>query len=411
MAESNAAQEPEPGDGGWAAFDHLALGAEADAPAVLRALREEGPVGRSSRHGGFYVLTRAADVREAARQPELFSSQANPGPGPGFPFSSGERILSPMIGTDPPLHRDFRQPLQKTFSPAHAEALAPHIRDIVTSLIDDFIENGQADFARQLTVPLPSLVTTELLDLPTDRRVEFQQWATQLVAEGASSDGYRNLSEFIQQLYDDRSAKPGDDLPSSLLGLQIAGQPIPRIQWVGLVMMLIMAGLDTTTNGAALTLHFLGTQPDIRGQLMANPGGLRVAVEELLRWVSPVPHHSRGVTQACEVGGQRFERGDVVLLHWLAANRDRQEFPDPDTFIASRTPNRHFAFGTGIHRCLGSHLAKVEIRILLEEVFRRIPDYTVDEQGIERYPGLNRGMSRLPVTFTPGTREGLRSWS
>ena len=96
----------------------------------------------------------------------------------------------------------------------------------------------------------------------------------------------------------------------------------------------------------------------------------------------------------------------MVLLHWLAANRDPEEFPEPDTFVADRSPNRHYAFGTGVHRCLGSHLAKVELRVLLEEVLRRLPDYVVGEQGIERYPGLNRGMSRLPVTFTPGERRG-----
>ena len=220
------------------------------------------------------MLTRAGDIRAAAGHPELFSSQANPGPGPGFPFSSGDRILSPMIGTDPPLHRDFRQPLQKKFSLSSAEAMAPHIREIITTLIDEFIESGAADFARQLTIPLPSLVTGELLDLPADRRVEFQQWATQLVAEGASSEGYRKLSGYVQQLYNSRVAKPGDDIPSFLLELQVGGEKISTTQWVGLVMMLIMAGLDTTTNGAALILHFLGTRPDIREQLAANPDSL-----------------------------------------------------------------------------------------------------------------------------------------
>ena len=138
----------------------------------------------------------------------------------------------------------------------------------------------------------------------------------------------------MQQLYDSRVAKPGDDIPSFLLGLRVGGETISRTQWVGLVMMLIMAGLDTTTNGAALMLHLLGTRPDIREQLTANPDGLPDAVEELLRWVSPVPHHSRGVTRACEVGGHQFSPGDVVLLHWLAANRDAEEFPEPDTFVA-----------------------------------------------------------------------------
>jgi cytochrome P450 len=142
-----------------------------------------------------------------------------------------------MIGTDPPLHRDFRQPLQKKFSPSSAEAMAPHIREIITALIDEFIESGAADFARQLTIPLPSLVTGELLDLPADRRVEFQQWATQLVAEGASSEGYRKLSGYVQQLYDSRVAAPGDDIPSFLLELRVGGEKISRTHWVGLVMM------------------------------------------------------------------------------------------------------------------------------------------------------------------------------
>jgi cytochrome P450 len=398
-ARASAAEVP-----GWSSFDHLALGAHPDPASLMGRLRGGCPVGHSDMHGGFYVLTRAADVREAARNPDLFGSAANPGPGPGFPFSAGKRILSPMIGTDPPLHRDFRQPLQKHFSPASAEAMAPHIREIVTALIDEFIEDGAADFATQLTIPLPSLVMSELLGLPTDRRLEFQQWATQVVAEGAASEGYRQLSGCVQELYDIRRANPGDDIPSLALELRVGGEPITRTHWVGLVMMLIMAGLDTTTNGAALMLHFLGSRPDIRRRVAADPGGLPDAVEELLRWVSPVPHHSRGVRQACEVGGHQFEPGDVVLLHWLAANRDPREFPEPDTFVPDRSPNRHYAFGTGIHRCLGSHLAKVELRVLLGEVSRRIPDYEVREDGVERYPGVNRGMSRLPVTFPPGRR-------
>jgi cytochrome P450 len=123
MTNPDATRDQASGESGWPEFDHLALGAHPDPASLMRALRAECPVGHSTRHGGFYVLTRAGDVREAARHPELFSSQANPGP--GFPFSSGDRILSPMIGTDPPLHRDYRQPLQKKFSPSSAEAMAP----------------------------------------------------------------------------------------------------------------------------------------------------------------------------------------------------------------------------------------------------------------------------------------------
>jgi cytochrome P450 len=390
----------------WSRFDHLATGALGDLASLMTSLSATCPIGHSDLYGGFEVLTRAADVREAARQPELFRSQPNPGPGPGFPYSSTSPIHIPMIGSDPPLHRDFRQPLHKRFSQASAEAMAPHIRAIVTGLIDGFIETGQADFGSQLVIPLPTHVTGELLDLPIDRRLEFQKWSTQIVAGGSGAEGYEELASYVQDLYDLRRANPGDDIPSFVLGFEIEGQPITRIQWVGMVLLLIMAGLDTTTNGGALILHFLGTRPEIRERLAANPEGLGDAVEELLRWVSPVPQHSRGVAERCELGGHQFEKGDVVLLHWFAANRDPEEFPDPDVFIADRRPNRHYAFGAGAHRCLGSHLAKVELRVLLEEVLRRIPDYQVVDGGVTRYPGFNRGMSELQVTFTPGAREG-----
>lgn len=388
----------------WESFDHLAANALPDPAAVLARLQDACPVGHSGRYGGFSVLTRAADVREAARRTDLFTSVPNPGPGAGFPFSSGDRVVTPMIGNDPPLHRDYRGPLQKYFSPPRTEGLAPRIREIVTTLIDDFIAAGRADLAVQLAIPLPTIVTAELLALPPDSRADFQRWATELIAEGPACDGYRHLTAYIEEQYEARIRSRGSDLPSELLDLTIGGEPISRAQWVGLILLLILAGLDTTTNGAALMLHFLGTHPEVRAQIAANPGGLPSAIEELLRWTSPVPQHSRGVVRDCSIGDHEFHGGEVVLLHWLAANRDPDEFPEPNRFIADRPNNRHYAFGFGIHRCLGSHLAKVELRVLLGEVLGRLGDYVIDEGGVERYAGPNRGLSRLPVTFTPGAR-------
>ena len=173
-------------------------------------------------------------------------------------------------------------------------------------------------------------------------------------------------------------------------------------------MMLIMAGLDTTANGAALILHFLGTRPDIREQLAANPEGLPDAVEELLRWVSPVPITRAVSRRPARSAVTSSARAMSCCCTGWPRNGTRRKFPEPDPFVADRSPNRHYAFGTGIHRCLGSHLAKVELRVLLEEVLRRLPGYVVKDQEIERYPGLNRGMSRLPVTFAPGRRESSR---
>lgn len=169
--------------------------------------------------------------------------------------------------------------------------------------------------------------------------------------------------------------------------------------------MLILAGMDTTSNGGALMLHYLATHPDARAEIVAHPGQLEPAVEELLRLTSPVPQHARGVGTDTEFLGQHLKSGDVVLLHWMAANRDPAVFPHPDAFDINRKPNRHYAFGFGAHRCLGANLARVELQVLIQEVLRRLPDYQVVPAEVVRYPGLNRGMSGLGARFTPGSRE------
>lgn len=386
----------------WAEFDHLAAAALPDPHTMLRELRESCPVGRSDRHGGFWTVTTHAGVLDAAMRPGELSSAR---PGPGFPVFAGG---PPLISSDPPLHRDFRMPLQKFLTPKRAEALRPAIRDIVTELIDGFIERGSADFAGELCIPLPAMVTSELLDFPAEGRELLPGWTASIVAEGPASPVFGDLTAYVEHLYEVRSVSPGDDITSQALSFTVEGRPITREEWVGLVFLLIIAGLDTTSNGGALMLHYLASHPDLRAELATEPEHTKSAVEELLRLVSPVPQHSRGATSACTVAGQPVAEGDVVLLHWLAANRDPAEFPDPDSMIIGRSPNRHVAFGYGAHRCLGSHLAKVELQVLVEEVLGRIPDYQVVEQEVVRYPGLNRGMSALGVRFTPGRRIGVR---
>ncbi|HEX4659005.1 MAG TPA: cytochrome P450 [Streptosporangiaceae bacterium] len=392
----------------WASFDHLAVAAMEDPAPLLGQLRAACPVGRSEQHGGFWVLSRYEDAGAAARQPELFKSAPRPGPGPGFPFSDTYPVDIPMIGSDPPLHRDFREPLHKAFSAASARRMEPVLRQIVTDLMDDFIETGEADLARELSIPFPAMVTSELLGLPQAGRGIFHGWAHEIVATGGDTPAFASLISYIDALYDLRQAEPGEDIPSQMLGWQIAGRAIQKQEWTGTVLLLILAGLDTTANGGALMLHFLGTRPDIRAGLACDPSAIPAAVEELLRWTTPVPQHSRGVAEDVTVGGTCLRKGDVVLLHWMSANRDPDEFPQPETFVPDRFPNRHYAFGTGPHRCLGAHLARVELRVLLEEVLGRLPDYELVAGGMTRYPSLNRGVSALRVTFPPGPRGPAR---
>ncbi|MDL9948590.1 cytochrome P450 [Gordonia sp. ABSL11-1] len=382
----------------WNDFDHLSAAGLEDPHSFFRDVRGQCPIGHSAKHGGFWTITGFQDVNEAARDAQTFSSRQ---PGPGFPIFQGG---PPMIANDPPLHREFRAPLSKLFSPASAEKMREVVRAIITELIDGFIADGKADLAAQLCTPLPAIVTFALLDLPESAREDLPRWNAQLLAEGPSSAGAGHVGAMVHDLYDVRTASPGDDIASQVLGFKIDGRPISREEWEGLIVLLIMAGLDTTSNGGALILKYLSDNLEVRRFIKDNPDQLRPAIEELLRLATPVPQHSRGVTHDVEIGGIEFHQGEVVLLSWIAANRDPECFSDPDTFSLDRPSNRHVAFGAGTHRCLGTHLAKVELQVLVEEVLERLPDYHVIDEEVEHVPGLNRGMTRLGAVFTAGAR-------
>jgi cytochrome P450 len=388
------------GTTGWRDLDHLEVAGMDDPAPLLQELRAQAPIGRSDAHGGFWVIAGYDDVRAAAQNPSVFSSAVHR----AAESQLRARLLStPMIHDDAPRHRDLRQPLQSAFSARSAEAMAPMIRAICRGLVDEFVERGEADLVTELAAIVPPLVVFDLLDLPADDREALQMWTRDAVALG-SSDSIEGIFAYADALYDERRGAPGDDIPSSILTFTVDARPITRDEWVGMVVLLILAGLDTTANGAALLLHLLGTRPDVRASLREDPTRIPAAVEEGLRFLSPVPQHSREVRRDVEVAGCPLHAGDVVHLSWLAANRDPAEFPGPDTFVPDRNPNRHLAFGAGEHRCLGLHLARVELREIVEEILLRLPDYRLVDGGTVRYGGLNRDVSNLRVTFTPGPR-------
>ena len=383
----------------WSEYNHLEVAALEDPAPVMARLRRQNPIGHSEQFGGFYVLTNYADCTQAARDPH-FSSSTERGPGPGFPYSGVIKPIS-MINDDGQRHRDFRIPIQEFFSIDASNAMAPKVREICSDLVDKFIERGEADLATQFTMELPAILISELLDLPQHRRHEFQSWASKVVATG-DIDLIHKLAGEIDQLYDLRIQSPGEDIPSKLLRFQVDGKPISRVDWQGLVMLLVMGGLDTTANGGALALHMIGTQPDLRKYLLEDLTRIPDAAKELIRLISPVPNHSRGVTGDVVINGHQFKKGDIVELSWIAANRDPAVFQEPDKFIPNRKPNNHVGFGFGPHRCLGANLAMVEMNIMIDEILSRLPDYEVIEAV--RFPSINRAMSNLRVKFTPGRR-------
>jgi cytochrome P450 len=271
----------------------------------------------------------------------------------------------------------------------------------VVELIRAFAGRGEADLAQELTVPLPGLAVSLLLAIPDEDRARCHEWTTALIREPENMEAISSAFAYFYELYQDRSANPRDDIPSLILSLTVDGAPIGEQEFLCFMSTLVMAGLDTTANAGANMLQLLAARPELREELIREPARIALAVEELLRYITPLPALARVTTEPVELGDVAIPAGERVQMVFIAGNHDPAEFECPEEIRFDRSPNRHLAFGAGPHRCLGAHLARLELRILLEEVLRLLPDYQVVSDGVQRYSGITRGISALPVTFTP----------
>lgn len=380
-------------------FDHLAVSAMENPFELLAGLRATCPVAHSDRYDGFWVLSRYDDVNRVAHDPVRFTStQGVTIPHHGFPISL------PPIELDPPLQRQFRAPLLDRFSPQRVAEREKDVRAAVATLIDAFVETGRADLACDLMIPLPCIITSQFFGFPEEDWGKLHDWAVRIMRTDGDLDVVIETFQYFGALYEDRRANPRDDIPSLMLTIEVDGRAINEEEFLCMMNVLFVAGLDTTANAGANMFAHLARHPELRRRLVEEPALIPGAVEEFLRYLSPLPALSRTATEDVDIGGRVIPAGERVQLHWMAANHDPDEFPDPDVFVPDRSPNRHFAFGAGAHRCLGSNLARLELRVVLEEVLHRLPDYRLaDDAPIERYPGVTRGVSSLPVVFTPGT--------
>lgn len=378
-------------------YDHLVVAALEDPFPVLADARERCPVAHSDQYEGFWALFRYDDIATVAKDPGRFSSaQGITIPHHGFPLSL------PPIETDPPQHMQLRGPLLDRFSAGAVGRLEPVLRRSVVALIAAFAGRGEADLAQELTVPLPGIAVSELLAIPEKDRARCHQWTTALIREPENMEAISAAFAYFYELYQDRSANPRpDDIPSLILGITVDGRGITEQEFLCFMSTLVMAGLDTTANAGANMLKLLADRPALRDELIADPGRIGPAVEELLRYITPLPALARVTTEPVELGGVSIPAGERVQMVFIAGNHDPAEFECPEEIRFDRSPNRHLAFSAGPHRCLGAPLARLELRILLEEVLRLIPDYRVVDGGVVRYAGITRGISALPVTFTP----------
>lgn len=380
-------------------YDHLAL-SEAENPfPEANALRDTCPVAHTENHGGFWVLSRFEDVCAVARDTQRFTSEKGITiPHHGYP------IALPPIELDPPLHKIFRQPLTERFSKATVARSEGEIRGTVTALIDGFIERGHADFAQELTIPFPAHYAVRLLGLPVEDIDRFADWAVRIMTVKRDETVVMETFAYFNAVYEDRLANRREDIPSLLLEIEVDGRPISDVEFCATMSVLFTAGLDTTANGGALVLELLAKDEQLRAYLSEDLESRPAAtVDELLRFVTPLPALSRTTKEPVTIRGHTIPAGERVQLNWMAANRDPEQFPNPDELDYERNAKSQVAFGHGIHRCLGQHIARAEITVLIQEVLKRMPDFALDPQKpIERYSGVTRGILSMPVVFTPG---------
>ena len=385
----------------------FAPGAANEPHAAYRKLRDECPVHRGVGYDGAMevVISRYDDVCSALRHPEVFSSSAEA-------VSIGQEQPLIPLQVDPPDHLKYRRLLDPQFSPKRMAALETGAREFVNRLIDGFADRGSCDFHEEFATPLPSTIFLLLMGLPHDDLPIFLQWRDNTVrpdVEPGDFDGAarirdqtgHEITEYFDRAIEARRADPDDALLSRLVHADIEGRPLSREELLGTCHLLILGGLDTVTATLDCSIAYLAQHPEIRRQLVQQPELTGAAVEELLRWESPVQMVARIVKEDSSIGGVEVKKGDRVTVLIGAADGDEREFPDADTVSFTRHANRHVAFGGGPHRCLGSHLARLELRVALEEFHRRIPDYRIpDGTELVYSPGIRQTMG-LPLEFEP----------
>ena len=370
---------------------------------VLARLRAEAPVFDGG--PGIKLVSRYRDIREVSGDPERFCS------GRGVlmndPLREGGRLEGSILHLDPPEHGEWRRLLNRRFTPRAVGGFEAPIRAHVTRLLDAVPAGGDVDIVECLAAPLPVLVIADVLGVPEAVRTDFRRWSDATIE---ASDGRAALSPeaaaeigeliaFLEQIIGERAASPGDDIVSLLVQAEIGGRRLRRGELVTFLMTLLVAGNETTRHlisGATVTL---AAHPDQRRTLATEPAGIPAAVEELLRWVTPIQQFARTATRDTELAGYPVAEGDYLVLLYASGNRDEQAFgPTAGRFDAARSaevPN--LAFGFGVHLCLGAALARLEARVVLEEVLARFPDYELAGEPEPLASSLVAGLSRVPV--------------
>jgi cytochrome P450 family 142 subfamily A polypeptide 1 len=391
--------------------------------AFYRWLRTEHPVWFDAT-SGLYAVSRYEDLLEVSRNTEHFSAAQGVRPINMVPLS--------IISMDDPEHTRQRRLLARGFTPRQVRAMTEHVRELTNSVIDDVETSGEIDFVADLAMHVPLMVISELMGLDPAIRRQLYQWSEALIGgEGVHDPDAPEVAEaavafleyttLVTEQIEQRRAEPRDDLLTILTAAFDEGElsydadlkaqyttptasPLTNDELLMFCVLLMVAGNETTRNAIAGGLRGFSLFPSERERLLRDPGLIDLAVEEIIRWTTPVLNFVRTVTSPITLGGVDLVPGDRVMLLYQSANRDEAVFEDPDTFRIDRDPNPHVAFGFGSHYCLGANLARMEVKVVFEELFRRLPDIEVTDPTapLDRNPSaFVAALRTLPARFTP----------
>ena len=382
-------------------FDHLSDDLAQSLPDTMARMRELCPVGRSEEHGGVWVVCSYAQALEVAQDWATYSSAhglsitANPG-----------LIRNLPVEADPPEQYIFKRLVNPYFTPSAVARWEQPTRALVNELIDAFITGGGCEFMDAFARPLPSrsffqfAINAPAADLD---KVAYLASKSSTPKDPAARECWLGLHQWVRDFITARRAQPGQgDVVDAVIGASIDGRPITDEEIIGTVQLLILGGLETTAGALGLALVRLCEDPALQARLRARPELTGEAVQEFLRIDPSFVSVGRTAVRDAELAGRQVKAGDKVLIHWASANRDSAEFPGPDDFDLARERNRHLSFGAGPHRCVGSNLARMNMRVALEELLRRLGDIKLADGTQVRYrAGLTRSPLSVPITFTP----------
>jgi cytochrome P450 len=369
---------------------------------VANELRQRCPVAHSDAHGGFWTFGRHADVKDGFSDDERYTTV----PTVTIPVNPAAVPILPLQA-DPSVHREFRRILDPFFRPRAVAKYEDGIRQVTNELIDSFIEQGSCEFVEDFARPLPGrFIFRSFLGLPESEVDEAFRLTLAIMHSLGTPEAATVHKHFIEligrMLARRRSEPPKGDVIDALFAGTVQGRPLTEDERLRMVLMLIAAGLDTTAHSISAIMLTLARRPELRARLDAAPELIPRAIEELLRWEPPAGALVRTARQGVVLDGQRIAAGDHILLLVAAANRDPAEYDRPDEIDFERDNVRHMSFGYAAHYCLGVHLARLELRVAVSELLRRMKDIRLVDDDIEYESGTSRGPVALRLRFAPG---------